>query len=170
MGQQVIDFLNRILGNGNDLVVLFGSAIPVTEMRATIPLGILKYGMDPLWTGVLALVGSTLPVPLLLLFFEKFLVWIRKVRWLGWFSRFLDNRVQKNAKKVERYAEIGLIIFVGIPLPGTGLWTGSMVASFLGLDFKKSFVCVVLGGVMSAVIMVGLSLMIKYGLIQLNLF
>jgi uncharacterized membrane protein len=170
MGQQVIDFLNRLLGNGHELVVLFGSAIPVTEMRATIPLGILKYGMDPIWTGVLALVGSALPVPLLLLFFERFLVWIRKVRWLGWFSRFLDNRVQKNAKKVERYAEIGLIIFVGIPLPGTGLWTGSMVASFLGLDFKKSFVCVVLGGVMSALIMVGLSLMIQAGLIQLNLF
>lgn len=170
MGQQVIDFLNRLLGNGHELVVLFGSAIPVTEMRATIPLGILKYGMDPIWTGALALVGSALPVPLLLLFFEKFLVWIRKVRWLGWFSRFLDNRVQKNAKKVERYAEIGLIIFVGIPLPGTGLWTGSMVASFLGLDFKKSFVCVLLGGVLSAVIMVGLSLMIQAGLIHLNLF
>jgi len=170
MGQKVIEFFTQLFGTGHDWIVLLASAIPVTEMRATIPLGILKFGMNPFWVGFLGLVGSTLPVPFLLLFFEKFLVWIRKIRWMGWFSRFLENKVQKNAKKVEKYAEIGLIIFVGIPLPGTGLWTGSMVASFLGLDFKKSFVCVFLGGILSAVIMVTLCWLIQIGLISLNLF
>ena len=170
MGQTVIDFFAKLFGDGHELVVILASAIPVTEMRATIPLGILKYGMDPIWTGLLALFGTCLPVPLLLLFFERFLRYIKKVRWLGWFSNFLENKVQKNAKKVEKYAEIGLIIFVGIPLPGTGLWTGSMVASFLGFDFKKSFLCVFLGGVMSAVIMVVLCWLIQLGAIQLNLF
>jgi len=68
------------------------------------------------------------------------------------FTEFVDKKVQKGAKKIEKYMEVGLITFVGIPLPTTGLWTGSAIAAFLGLNFKKSMLCVFLGGVISAII------------------
>ncbi len=150
MGDSVIQFLERLFDHGEAWVVFFGSAIPVTEQRATVPLGILQFGMDPLAVFLLSLAGSALPVPFLLLFFTRFLAWLRRFPRLDPFSNFLDNRVRQKARQFETRAEVFLIIFVAIPLPGTGLWTGSMVASFLGFDFRKSFLCVVLGGVLSA--------------------
>jgi len=74
-------------------------------------------------------------------------------------TSFIDKKVQKGAKKVEGYMEVGLIAFVGIPLPTTGLWTGSAIAAFLGLDFKKSMACVFIGGVISATIIAILSVL-----------
>jgi uncharacterized membrane protein len=77
---------------------------------------------------------------------------MKTVKMFKKFTDFVENKVQKGSKKLEKYKEIGLISFVGIPLPTTGLWTGTAVAAFLGLDFKKSMICVFLGGIISAVI------------------
>ena len=73
------------------------------------------------------------------------------------FTNFVEKKVQKGSKQLEKYKEIGLTLFVGIPLPTTGLWTGSAIAAFLGLDFKKSMICVFLGGIISAVLIAVLS-------------
>ena len=77
---------------------------------------------------------------------------MKTVKKLDWFTNFIDKKIQKGAKSLETYEEIGLIAFVGIPLPTTGLWTGSAIAAFLGMNFKKSMFCVFIGGVISATI------------------
>lgn len=126
--------------------------IPLIEQRGAIPVGILGYRLNPWLVAVVSLVGSFIPAPFIYLFFNKILAWMKTVKYFKKFTDFVENKVQKGSKKLEKYKEIGLISFVGIPLPTTGLWTGTAVAAFLGLDFKKSMICVFLGGVISAII------------------
>lgn len=128
------------------------SMIPLIEQRGAIPVGILGYHLNPWLVAVVSLLGSFVPAPFIYLFFNKILGWMRTIKFFKKFTDFIDKKVQKGSKKLEKYKEIGLISFVGIPLPTTGLWTGTAVAAFLGLDFKKSMLCVFLGGIVSAII------------------
>ena len=124
--------------------------VPLIEQRGAIPVGILVYGLNPILVFTVSLAGSFVPAPFVFLFFNKIFVWMKKFRKLDWFTNFVEKKIQKGSKDMEKYKEVGLITFVGIPLPTTGLWTGSAIAAFLGLNFKKSMVCVFLGGVISA--------------------
>lgn len=126
--------------------------VPLIEQRGAIPVGILAYHLNPWLVFLVSLLGSFIPAPFVYLFFNKILAWMKKIKFFHKFTDFIDRKIQKGAKQVEKYMEIGLTIFVGIPLPTTGLWTGSAIAAFLGLDFKKSMLCVFLGGIISAVI------------------
>lgn len=126
--------------------------VPLIEQRGAIPVGILGYNFNPWLVALVSLVGSFIPAPFIYFFFNKILDWMKTVKQFKKFTDFVDKKIQKGSKKLEKYKEIGLISFVGIPLPTTGLWTGTAVAAFLGLDFKKSMVCVFLGGIISAVI------------------
>lgn len=141
----------------NLLKVFFISAVPLIEQRGAIPIGIIGYNINPYIVMLVSFLGSLLPVPFILLLFNKIFTWMKKYKRLEKINNFIENKLRKNSGKMEKYKEIGLIIFVAIPLPTTGLWTGSAVASFLGLDFKKSFICTALGGVCSAVIITILS-------------
>ncbi|WP_242840648.1 COG2426 family protein [Clostridium hydrogeniformans] len=143
--------ISALLNNATFMVFIL-SAIPVMEQRLAIPLGIIKYNMDPIYTMLVSFAGSLLPVPFILLLFNVIFKWMKKISFLRPLNNFIENKIQKNTGKIEKYKEIGLILFVAIPLPTTGLWTGSAVASFLGLDFKKSFICTALGGIISAII------------------
>ncbi len=163
MSEQIITILKDLFGNAYALIIFLGSAIPITEQRATIPLGIY-WNLPPLEVLLLALAGSYLPVPLLLLFFRKVLEWLHTMPKLQRFTAFLDQKIQKNVQRFEKSTELALIIFVAIPLPGTGLWTGSAVASFLGFNLKKSLICILLGGIISAVGLTLLSVFIKNGI------
>lgn len=165
MRETIISFLEEIFGNSRALVIFFGSAIPITEQRATIPLGIY-WDMPPLQVFTLAFLGSLLPVPFLLLFFRQILVWMRKIRFLDFLTRFIDGKIQKAAQKFEKSSELALILFVAIPLPGTGLWTGSAVASVLGFNLRKSVICVILGGLLSAVFLTLVSTLVRAGIIN----
>jgi uncharacterized membrane protein len=131
--------------------VFFGSAIPLTEQRAAIPLGIWAMGLPPLTVMAVSFLGSLVPVPFILFFFTALINFLRRFRRLDFLTGFIDRKVRAGSKKIERYKEAGLILFIGVPLPMTGLWTGSAIAAFLGLDFKKSLICTALGGVISAV-------------------
>ena len=152
MSEQIITILENLFGNAYALIVFIGSAIPITEQRATNPLGIY-WNLPPLQVMLLALIGSYLPVPFLLLFFRKALNWLRTFPKLSRLTGF-----------IEISSVLALIIFVAIPLPGTGLWTGSAVASFLGFNLKKSLVCIMLGGIISAVALTLLSVFVKSGI------
>lgn len=142
-----------------DLIYTFiMSAVPLTEQRLAIPVGILHYNIRPIiLVSIVSYLGSLIPVPFILLLFNKIFGWMKKYKIFNHINNIIENKLQKGSKKVEKYKELGLIIFVAIPLPGTGLWTGSAVASFLGLDFKKSFICTAFGGVISAIIITILS-------------
>jgi len=132
--------------------------VPLIEQRGSIPVGIIGYHLNPLLVFLVCLFGSFAPMPFVYLFFNRILDFMKKIKQLKKLTDFIENKVQKGSKKMEKYKEIGLIAFVGIPLPTTGLWTGTAVAAFMGLNFKKSMVCVFLGGIVSAVIITILSM------------
>ncbi|MCD8498971.1 MAG: small multi-drug export protein [Clostridiales bacterium] len=157
MKESIMQLLETWFGNSHALVVLIGSAIPITEMRATIPAGILVWGLNPWLVMFLGFLGALLPVPFLLLFFSSVLKWLHKFPALRGLTQFIDNKIQKNVHHFEKSSEAALILFVAIPLPGTGLWTGSAVASFLGFKFWRSFACVAAGGALSAIVLTVLS-------------
>jgi len=139
------------------LYIFLISMVPLIEQRGAIPVGIIAYHINPLTVFLVSLLGSFVPAPFVFLFFNKILGWMKTVKILHKFTDFIEKKVQKGAKKVEKYMEIGLTLFVGIPLPTTGLWTGTAIAAFMGLDFKKSMACVFLGGIISAIIITILS-------------
>ena len=128
------------------------SMTPLAEQRLAIPVGIIGYHINPFLVFLVSLLGSFLPAPIVYLSFNKIFDLMKKFKQLDWFTKFVEKKVQNGSKKLEKYKEIGLITFVGIPLPTTGLWTGTAIAAFMGLDFKKSMWCVFLGGIVSAVI------------------
>ncbi|HOJ09636.1 MAG TPA: small multi-drug export protein [Clostridiales bacterium] len=143
----------------NLLKIIFISAVPLIEQRGAIPVGILAYKLSPIVVFAASFLGSLLPVPFILLLFNVIFEWMKKFKFLSKLNDFIENKVRKGSVKVERYKELGLIIFVAIPLPTTGLWTGSAVAAFMGLDFKKSFLCVAIGGIISAIIITLISIL-----------
>lgn len=136
----------------NLLYILGISAVPLIEQRGAIPIGILGYDLDPVLVFAVSFIGSLLPAPFILLFFNVILKWMKKVDFLKGFNDFIENKVRKGSAKIGKYKEVGLITFIAIPLPTTGIWTGTAVAAFLGFDFKKSLFCAAIGGFISAVI------------------
>lgn len=140
-----------------DVLVL--SMVPLIEQRGAIPLGIIVYDLNPFAVFAVSFLGSLIPVPFILFFFSRIFEWLGKTKILGWFYRFIDRKVNKGRAKVEKYEKWGLIIFVAIPLPTTGLWTGSAVAAFLQMDWKKASIYIVTGGLISAAAITALSML-----------
>lgn len=139
------------------IIVFLVSMVPLIELRGAIPYGIL-YGL-PLWqTYVLAIVGNMLPVPIIYFFARRVLLWGRDKPVIGKFFTFCLEKGEKAGRKLQAKAGRGLywalLLFVGIPLPGTGAWTGTLAASLLDMDFKKS-VLACMGGVLLAGIIMG---------------
>lgn len=134
------------------LYVFLISMVPLIEQRGAIPVGIILDNLNPIWVFCVSLAGSFVPAPFVYFFFNKIMAWMKTVKQFDKFTSFVDKKVQAGAKKLEKSMEVGLILFVGIPLPTTGLWTGSAIAAFTGMKFRKSMICVFLGGIISATI------------------
>ena len=144
----------------NCLWVLFISMVPVIELRGAIPVG-FALGL-PIWLCfILAVVGNFLPVPFILLFIRKILSWMKTVKHLDKIALWLEKKAQKHSDKVMKGVASGLFLFVAIPLPGTGAWTGALVASLFDMRMKYALPAILLGVVVAGVIMTLLS----YGLI-----
>ena len=142
------------------LIVYFVSMVPIIELRGAIPYGV-GFGL-PLWlTYCIAIVGNMLPVPVIYLFARKVLVWGSDKPVIGKFFTFCLEKGEKAGRKLQQKAGRGLywalLLFVGIPLPGTGAWTGTLAASLLDMDFKKSVLACMGGVLLAGVIMGGLS-------------
>ena len=135
---------------GEELCVFFCSMLPIIECRGAVPLGFVL-GL-PWWqTALFSFAGNILPVPFILLFIRVILKWMRKssVKLFSKTAGWLDRKVEKHKGTIEKYSYLGVLIFVAVPLPGTGAWTGTLIASVLGLEPKKSFLAA-LGGVIIA--------------------
>ncbi len=138
------------------LWVFLVSMVPIVELRGAIPIGV---GMGlPLWqVYVLAIIGNMLPVPFIFLFARKVLEWGKDKKVVGKFFAFCLEKGHKGGEKLKAKAGRGLfwalMLFVAIPLPGTGAWTGTLAASLLDMDFKKSTAAVMLGVLTAGVIM-----------------
>ena len=132
------------------LVVLLISMLPFIELRGAIPAGILVLHMDPLSVFIIAVIGNLIPVPFILILFEKVERWLRRYEfWTGLMDRIFEKTRNKASKKVEEYEALALVLFVAIPLPGTGAWTGALIAYLFGLDIKKSLFYIAVGVVMA---------------------
>lgn len=141
------------------LISFLMAAVPLIEQRGAIPYGI--FSGQPAWlVFVVALVGSLVPVPFILLLFNKIYQWLLKWKFFSRLVKHIDKKIAKNQATFEKYEELALIIFIAIPLPTTGLWTGSAIAAFLKLDFKKSMACAAIGGALSAIVITMLCLLI----------
>ena len=135
---------------GKELCVFFCSLLPIIECRGSIPLG-LALGL-PWWQSFLfSVVGNLLPVPFILIFMRAVLRYLTKsrVKMFYRFGNWLHEKVEKHKGKIEKYSYLGVLIFVAVPFPGTGAWTGTLIASVLQLDPKKSFLAAT-GGVLIA--------------------
>lgn len=130
---------------GKILTTLFISMVPVIELRGAIPYA-TGMGLSP-WVAIpVAMIGNLIPIPFIILFIKKIFAWMRKASpKLNKVVDKLEAKAEKNKEKVLRYAFWGLVIFVAIPLPGTGAWTGALVAAMLDMPLKKAFPSVVLG-------------------------
>ncbi|MFZ5986861.1 MAG: COG2426 family protein [Bacillota bacterium] len=151
------------------LYVLIISAVPLIEQRGAIPWGIIVKDLAPIPVFLVSLLGSLLPAPIILLMFNTIFKWMKKYKSLSKITDFIEKKLQKNTPKIEKYKEIGLIAFIGVPLPTTGVWTGSAVAAFLGLDFKKSLFCAFAGAVISAAILTAVSILAPAFLEQIGI-
>ena len=149
----------------NYLIVFLISMIPIVELRGAIPVAI-GMGLDPVWSYVICIVGNMLPVPIIYLFARKVLLWGKNKKYIGRFFTFCLEKGEKGGHKLQAKAGrglfIALLLFVGIPLPGTGAWTGTLAASFLDMDFKKSIIAVMFGVIIAGIIM-GLASMGVFG-------
>ena len=139
------------------LKVLLLSAVPLIEQKGAIPLGINVYHINPITVFLLSFIGSLLPVPFVLIFFNKIFEWLGKYKFFSGLYNLIDRKISKNKAKFEKFEEIALITFIAIPLPTTGVWTGTAIAAFLKLDFKRSVMCAVVGSFLCGLIITGLA-------------
>lgn len=149
----------------NYILVFLISMVPLIELRGAVPFGV-GMQLDLFWVYVLAILGNMLPVPFIYFFARKILVWGSDKKFIGKFFRFCLEKGEKGGKKLQAKAGRGLffalLLFVGIPLPGTGAWTGTLAASMLDMDFKSSVIAVMLGVILAGIIM-GLASMGLFG-------
>ena len=147
---------------GKEILVFIISLMPILELRGGL-LAASLLGLKPLPSYIITMIGNLIPVPFILWFIDKLLECMRKSKHLSGFANWLDKKVEKNKKIIEKYGFFGLVLFVGIPLPGTGAWTGSLIASVLEMDRRKSFIAIIIGVVMASIIM----MVISFGLLKL---
>ena len=145
---------------GREWCVFLCAMIPIIELRGAIPLG-AALGLHPVVNYLLAIAGNLLPVPFILLFIRKVLDWMERIPCFEKLVRWLRAKAEKGRGKVEKYAVIGLAIFVGVPLPGTGAWTGSLVAALMGMRFPKAMLSAICGVLAAGVLMS----LISYGVV-----
>lgn len=137
------------------------SMFPIVELRAGIPFGV-GTGLPPLWAMLAAMAGNLLPIPFILLLLDKILELMKRSRgFLGSIANWLEKKAYKNQETIEKYKALGLIILVAIPLPGTGAWTGALVATVLRMDRRKAFPCIVAGVVIAGIVVTVLSYGVK---------
>ena len=153
----------------NYLIIFLISMVPIVELRGAIPVavGMGMQGTELFWAYVIWVLGNMVPVPFIFLFARKILIWGKDKKYIGKFFTFCYNKGEKGGKKLQektgRGLFIALMLFVGIPLPGTGAWTGTLAASFLDMDFKKSIIAVMCGVLIAGVIMGAASLAVSMG-------
>ena len=146
-----------------ELSVIITAALPVSELRGAIPVGILGYHMPVLKTYLLAVLGNMIPVIPLLLFLKPVSEKLSRFKMCERFFEWLYGRTRKRANIVQKYEAIGLSLFVAIPLPITGAWTGCVAASLFRIKFRYALPAIIFGVLLAGVIVTLLTLGIKIG-------
>lgn len=164
MAEKIVNVIVGIFGSLTtipfikEIIVFIISMCPILELRGGLIAASLL-NMDPVISYIICLIGNVLPIPFILWLITKILNWMRNSKFekIKGIANWLDKKVEKNKGQIEKYGYLGLILFVGIPLPGTGAWTGCLIASVLEMDKKKSFLAAVVGVFIASIIMMLLS-------------
>lgn len=164
MAEKIVNVIVGIFGSLTtipfikEIIVFIISMCPILELRGGLIAASLL-NMDPVISYIICLIGNVLPIPFILWLITKILNWMRNSKFekIKGIANWLDKKVEKNKGQIEKYGYLGLVLFVGIPLPGTGAWTGCLIASVLEMDKKKSFLAAVVGVFIASIIMMLLS-------------
>lgn len=166
MAEKLVNGILGIFGGltgiafGKEILVFIISLLPILELRGgLIAAALLK--LDPVPAYIISIIGNILPVPFILLLINKVLKWMRncKINFFNKIANWLYSKVEKHKSQIEKFGYLGIVLFVGIPLPGTGAWTGTLIASVLELDKKKTFFATLIGVFLASIIM----MLISYG-------
>lgn len=156
MKEAMISWFMETLGGkvGKEAIVFLISMVPILELRG----GLIAAGpalLDvPMWQAIpICIVGNIIPVPFILLLITPIFNRMKKTKLFRPMVEKLETKAMSKSDRIEKYEFWGLVFFVGIPLPGTGAWTGSLIAALLGIRFRKAFPAVILGILMATVIM-----------------
>ncbi|MGN1000931.1 MAG: COG2426 family protein [Bacilli bacterium] len=172
MTEKLVSFLLNLLSGiqsipfGREIIAFLLSMLPIIELRGGIIAG-RALGLDPIPTFIICYIGNILPVPFILWLIKGIINWMREsnINLLRKFVKWLDKKVNDKKGQIEKYGFWGLVLFVGIPLPGTGAWTGCLIAAMLDMDKKKSFLAAAIGVIMAGIIMSILSIGIFDGIL-----
>ena len=167
MAQKIVEWILSAFGGitsmkfGKELIVFLISLSPILELRGGLLAASLLH-MNPVESYIIAFLGNLLPVPFILWFMSSILKWMRNSKHFYEAVNWLDKKGDKKKSQIEKYGFWGIVLFVGIPLPGTGAWTGCLVASVLEMDKKKAFLATLVGLFMASIIM----MLLSFGLLQ----
>ena len=164
MSEQLVQVITDLLKGkiGNEFICFVISLLPILELRGGLLAASPAFLDVPLGKAlIVCIIGNLLPIPFVLLLIEKILDLMEKWSFTKGFALWLRQKADKHKGQIQKYGFWGLVLFVGIPLPGTGAWTGSLVAALLHMDFKKAFGAIVLGVFLAAIIMS----IVSYGII-----
>lgn len=143
-----------------ELVTFLVSLMPILECRGGIIVGRLL-GLPLVTTIAISVIGNVLPIPFILLFIKQIFKWLRPTKIMGPIVQKLEARAMNKSSALDKGEFIGLMLFVGVPLPGTGAWTGALIASLLNIDIKKASVAILIGVAMATTIVS----LIMYGIL-----
>ena len=146
-------------GLAKEIIVIIIAALPIAELRGALPVAINVFHMPWYWALLLAVIGNMIPVPILLLFLDSIAKLISKVTIGKRFIDWLFEHTRKQGKLIKRYERIGLMLFVAIPLPVTGAWTGSIAAFLMGIKFKYAILSILCGVIIAGAIVTCLCLL-----------
>ena len=156
--QKIVDLFGS--GMGKEIVVFIISMLPILELRGgLLAASILNLNFIPAY--IISILGNCLPIPFVLLFLDKIFNWLKNFKTTKKIVVKLENKILSKKEKIEKYGYWGLLLFVGIPLPGTGAWTGAGLAVLLRLDREKSSLVIFLGVILASIIMS----IISYGIL-----
>lgn len=162
MTEKIVEYIiQNVSWLSKELVVFIISMMPILELRGGVLAG-YWLGLPLLTTSIIAVIGNLLPIPFILFFIEKILTFLEKHNILTNFIHKIRERALHKSKGLQNMEFIGLMLFVGIPLPGTGAWTGALVAETLQMDRKKALLAIFLGVFIALAIM----LIVSYGVLN----
>lgn len=148
--KELLDFLSI------EFTVILTAALPVIEVRGAIPVGI-SLGLTPIHSLFLSLIGSMIPVPFILFSIRPIFNYMRKTKIFKKLVYSLTSRSMAKSGNIQKYGVWGLLVFVAIPLPGTGVWSGSLIAALLDMRFKWAFPAIFIGNVIAGILIMALS-------------
>ncbi len=146
---------------GKELIIFIISLMPILELRGGLIAASLL-GVNPVTSFIICFIGNIIPIPFILWFITPIFNWLKKTKHLKGIVEKLEAKADKKKDQIEKSEFWGLLLFVGIPLPGTGAWTGTLIASLLNMNKKKALVASILGVVLAGIIM----MIFSFGLLQ----